>query len=52
MKLTENQMIKIIKNNRISKCTKAEKEQVMAFAFGKDFMESDDKGRLRKYKQK
>ena len=51
MKLTENQMIAIIKENRISKCTKAEKEQVMAFAFGEDYMESDDKGSKKIYKE-
>ena len=51
MKLTENQMIAIIKDNRISKCTKAEKEQVMAFAFGEDYIESDDKGSKKIYKE-
>lgn len=49
--LTENQMIAIIKDNGISKCTKAEKEQVMAFAFGEDYMESDDKGSKKIYKE-
>lgn len=51
MKLTEKQMIAILKDNRISKCTKAEKEQIMAFAFGKDYMESDDKGSKKIYKE-
>ena len=51
MKLTEKQMIAIIKNGRISECTKAEKKQVMAFAFGEDYMESDDKGSKKTYKE-
>jgi len=44
MKLTENQMIAIMKDKRISECTQAEREQVMAFAFGEDYMKSNDKG--------
>jgi len=44
MKLTEKQMIAIIKEKRITNCTKEEKEQVMNFAFGEDFMNSYDKG--------
>lgn len=51
MKLTEKQMIAIIKDNRISKCSKVEKQQVMAFAFGEDYMESDDKGSKKIYKR-
>lgn len=44
MTLTEKQMIAIIKEKRIANCTKKEKEQVMNFAFGEDYMTSDDKG--------
>jgi len=44
MKLTEKEMIAIIKQKRISNCTKEEKEQVMNFAFGEDYMASDKKG--------
>ena len=44
MKLTEKQMIAIIKEKRITNCTKEEKEQVMNFAFGEDYMDSNDKG--------
>ena len=40
MNLTEQQMIDIIKNNQIDKCSENEKKQVMIFAFGEDFMES------------
>jgi hypothetical protein len=49
MKLTKKQMIAIIKDNRIRECSEAEKEQVMSFAFGDDFMESDDKGTKKTY---
>ena len=52
MKLTEKQMIAIIKEKRISNCTKEEKDQVMAFAFGEDFIESDNKGSKRIYKHR
>ena len=44
MKLTEKEMIAIIKQKRILNCTKEEKEQVMNFAFGEDYMASDKKG--------
>ena len=47
MKLTEKQMITIIKEKRITNCTKEEKEQVMNFAFGEDFMNSDDRNKRR-----
>jgi hypothetical protein len=44
MTLTEKQMIAIIQEKRISNCTKEEKAQVMNFAFGEDYMTSNDKG--------
>ena len=44
MNLSEEEMIEIIKNNQISKCNEVEKEQVMNFAFGEDFMKSNNKG--------
>ena len=44
MKLTEKQIIDIMKHNRISECTKAQRKQVMIFAFGNDYMDSNDKG--------
>ena len=51
MKLTEKQMIEIIKKKRISKCTKNEKRQVMNFAFGEEFMKQPlhKKGTLQTY---
>tara|TARA_A200000159_G_C7245059_1_gene306227 strand:- start:557 stop:733 length:177 start_codon:yes stop_codon:yes gene_type:complete len=47
MKLTETQILEILKNNRIRECTKQEKAQVMAYAFGEEFMASDDKGSIK-----
>tara|TARA_R110000787_G_C13132216_1_gene416232 strand:+ start:377 stop:544 length:168 start_codon:yes stop_codon:yes gene_type:complete len=52
MTLTEKQMIKIIKDKKITSCSKEEQKQVMAFAFGQKFMSSNDKGKLKKYTDK
>ena len=49
MKLTQRQMIFILKNNLIDTCNEEEKRQVFNFAFGEEFMESEDKGRLKTY---
>ena len=49
MRLTQGQMIFILKNNLIDTCTEEEKKQVFNFAFGEEFMESEDKGTLKKY---
>ena len=43
-KLTTAQMIEIIESKKIEECTPEQKAQVMAFAFGDDFMDSEDKG--------
>jgi hypothetical protein len=50
MKLTEKQIIEILKNKTISKCTKDERMQVMNFAFGEDYMKQSlhKKGTLQK----
>lgn len=48
-KLTEEQMIYIIKNKLISTCTKDEERQVFNFAFGEEFMKSKDKGEIKTY---
>jgi|TARA_R110000851_G_scaffold570_2_gene1976 hypothetical protein len=45
MKLTENEIITIIKNKTISKCTESERKQVMFFAFGENYINSDSKGK-------
>lgn len=47
--LTTEQMIEILKNSKISECTPKQKEQVMAFAFGEEFMGSDKKGEIATY---
>lgn len=49
MKLTQRQIIFILKNNLINTCTKEEKKQVFNFAFGEEYMQSKDKGRLKEY---
>tara|TARA_R100000781_G_scaffold110750_1_gene76444 strand:- start:469 stop:642 length:174 start_codon:yes stop_codon:yes gene_type:complete len=50
-KLTEEAMIKIIKDKKINTCTSEERKEIMEFAFGKKFMASNDKGKLKKYKE-
>ena len=37
----------IIKNNLISTCNEQEKKEVFDYAFGKKFMSSNDKGRIK-----
>ena len=49
MKLTQRQMIFILKNNLIDTCTKEEKKQVFNFAFGEEYMQSKNKGSLKTY---
>ena len=49
--LTEEQMIDIIKNKKISRCSSTEREQVMVFAFGAEYMSSSDKGKRKQYKE-
>ena len=49
MRLTQRQMIFILKNNLIDTCTEEEKKQVFNFAFGEEFMKSEDKGRVKEY---
>jgi len=47
--LTEEQLLDIIKNKRISECSSAEREQVMEFAFGSEYMSCNDKGKRKQY---
>tara|TARA_Y100000004_G_C8781638_1_gene355256 strand:+ start:201 stop:380 length:180 start_codon:yes stop_codon:yes gene_type:complete len=51
-KLSEQEIIKIIRQGKISDCNKYEKSQVMAFAFGEEYMRQTDemKGTLQTYK--
>jgi len=46
-KLSEDEIVCILKNISINDCTEEVKKQVMAYAFGEEFMESDDKGDLK-----
>ena len=43
MELSEERMIEIIKKKEINQCSKQEREQVMNFAFGEDYMKSNNK---------
>ena len=49
MRLTQRQMIFILKNNLIDTCDEEEKRQVFNFAFGEEYVQSKDKGRLKEY---
>ena len=49
MILTEKQIINILDNKLIDTCNEEERKQVFNFAFGEEFMKSNDKGRLREY---
>ncbi len=44
--LSNKEMVSIIKNKQISKCTKDERAQVMNFAFGAEYMSSTNKGAI------
>ena len=52
MRLTEKQIINIVNKGFIDTCNEEEKKQVFNFVFGEDFMESVDKGKLKKYEVK
>ena len=52
MKLSKQQMIKIIKDKAIDNCNEDEVKQIMNFLFGKEFMESNDKGEVKTYEVK
>ena len=49
--MKKEKMIEIIENNKISECTEEEKKQIFEFAFGKEFMDSDNKGKKKIYKE-
>ena len=49
MTLSEKQIVNILDNKLIDTCNEEEKKQVLNFAFGEDFMESVNKGKLKKY---
>jgi len=50
-KLTEEQMISILENNQIDQCSEDQRRQVMNFAFGEEFMASNDKGTLKQERE-
>ena len=50
MTLTKAQILKIVEEKRISKCTEDEKDQIFEFMFGSEFMDSNDKGTIKEYK--
>ena len=45
-------MIEIINKKQIHQCSKQEREQVMNFAFGEDYIKSKDKGNKKIIKEK
>lgn len=47
--LTEKQMIEILENKTFSKQSKQHQKQINIFAFGEEFMESDNKGEKVQY---
>ena len=49
-KMTQKQIINILKNNLIDTCNEEEKRQVFNFAFGEEYMKSKDKGAKKIYK--
>ena len=51
-KLTKKQMMHILDNGLIDTCSEEEKDQVNRFAFGDDFMDSEDKGSHQQYEEK
>ena len=52
-KLTEKQMIKIIKEGKISKQSRKVRDQICAFAFCENFMQQkeEEKGNLNEYEE-
>ena len=52
-KLKEEQMIKIIKEGKISKQSRKVRDQICAFAFGENFMQQNEKekGNLNEYEE-
>ena len=47
MLLSEKRMEEILDAGTINECTELEKRQVMDYAFGEEFIASDDKGSLK-----
>lgn len=44
--MTTEEILNVLENKLIHTCTKEERKEVFDFAFGEQFMQSDDKGEL------
>lgn len=51
-KLSEKEIINILENKSINKCSKSQRMQVLSYAFGRDFINSNNKGNLKEYNKK
>ena len=49
MLLSEQRMEEIIDSGTIDQFNEQQKKQIMAYAFGEEFIDSDDKGSLKEY---
>ena len=49
--LTEKEMIDIIKRGKISKQPRKVRDKICAFAFGEEYISSNDKGSLKEYEE-
>ena len=49
MVISEERILYILKNKKIDECSEDEKKQVFYYAFGGEFMESNDKGVKKQY---
>lgn len=51
MKLTEEQIIKIVEDKKIADCSDDERSQVFAFMFGDEYLASNEKGAIKEYSE-
>lgn len=49
--MTEEKMKEIIREGKILECNFEERKQIFNFAFGSEYMNSDDKGTLKQYQE-
>ena len=47
--MTEKEMMSVLENGTIDQCTPEQRQQVFAFAFGEEYMSSEDKGQIKEY---
>ena len=50
--MTEKEMIYILENKLVNTLSASDKKKIYNFAFGKEFMKSKDKGKIKTYKEK